>query len=374
MRRALTLVVIALTACTGSAGTPTRSLAPQASIAVMVHRAGVGEPYLVQLVNLAGTGGSWVQATTRSDKTLWFPLSKPCPEGIICNDGVSANSQMPETSISSTHVYFLDGEAQIKSLARDGTVASVQRIDAPANSQVMFAVSPDDRRIAVSVVTLATKRLPAAFSDRMYVEDLATGLHRVDLYSSSTLSEWPVGWHSGELVVALGGPELGTYDNPYGAIAYVLVDPATGRRLQSIDCAFGLLVAAGSACASGALGKQAWDGTESTFATSGKPTPHEVADELTIHLSPDGNRIAEAVTDRTTGATSTIVFHDGSATTMPDVAPQGWLDATHLVVSSIDVVDVVDVVSGTMSGMTGLQRISGQGVPRLAGTLPANLG
>ena len=386
MRKALGLAVIAvvaISACTGSAtaqpaASPSPSPAPPKSFAVMVHRAGVGEPYFVQLVGLDGTGGPWVQATSRSDKMLWFPLSAPCPKGALCGDGESANSQVPETSISATRVYFLDGETQIKSLAPDGTVSSVQSIDAPANSQVMFAVSPDDRRIAVSVVTLATKRLPTStLIDRMYVEDLGTGLNRVDIYTSSTVGEWPVAWHAGELVVALGGPELGNYDNPYGANGYLVVDPATGQKLQSIDCAFGLLVAAGSACGTGTFGKQAWDGTKSDFVIPGGTPPHDVLGEMVIHLSPDGTRLAaDVITDQKTGATSTKVFQNGSATTIPisNIAPRGWLDDTHLVVSSPDLVEIVDVVSGTMSKMTGLQLIVNQGMPVLAGTLPANLG
>jgi hypothetical protein len=343
----------------------------------MVHRAGLGEPYFVQLVGLDGKGGPWVSAKTRSEKTLFFPLSPPCPKGRICYDAETANYQMPETSISATHVYFLDGEDQIKSLSPDGTVASVQSIDAPANSQVMFAVSPDDRRIAVSVVTLATKRLPTStLIDRMYVEDLATGSNRVDIYTSPTLAEWPVGWHAGELVVAVGGPELGNYDNPYGAAGYLVIDPATGQRLQSIDCSFGLLVAAGTACATGALAKQGWDGAKSMFTMPAGPSPALVRNQMIVHLSPNGTRIAaEIITDQKTNASSTTVFHDGSATKIPgDVAPQGWMDATHLVVSSPDVVEIVDVSTGSNIEMKGLKIIGSQGMPQLAGTLPANLG
>jgi hypothetical protein len=355
----------------------------------MVHRAGGSEPYFVQLLTVNGQGGAWVQATTRSEKVLYFARSRQCPQGAICGDGETANSQMPETSISSTHVYFLDGESVIKSLAPDGIVAVVQSISAPANSQVVFAVSPDDRRVAVSVITLATGRLPnASFSDQMYVEDLVTGSNRVDLYSSSTLAEWPVGWHAGDVVVAAGTSELGTDDNVYGAIGYQVIDPATGQPVDSLDCAFGLLVAAGTACATGGcafnpgpctavtLAAQAWDGNKHPFVIPSGPSANILRGGLLVHLSPDGTRIAaEEVTNQLSGAGSTILFESGKATVIAqDYVPQGWLDSSHLVLGSADVVEVMDVNTGTSLMTTGLQRIPNQGVPQLAGVMPANLG
>ncbi len=355
----------------------------------MVHRAGGSEPYYVQLVNMGGHSGPWVQATTRSEKIFYFSRSTKCPKGAVCGDGETANSQLPETSISATHVYFLDGETVIKSLAPDGTVAVVQSISAPANSEVVFAVSPDDRRVAVSVITLATSRLPQfSFRDQMYVEDLVTGLNRVDLYSSSTVSEWPLGWHAGEVVVALGSSDLGTYDNVYGALGYQVVDPADGQPVASLDCAFGLLVAAGTACAtgwcdivpgpcpSGTLAAQAWDGTKRAFGIPSGPSAKVVRYGLTVHLSPDGARIAaEVVTDQVTGAGSTILFGSGKATVIAgDFVPQGWLDDTHLVLSNADVVELMDVNTGASAMTTDLQRIFGNGVPQLAGVMPANLG
>lgn len=369
------------------AGTTAPSQSSSGPWAVMVHRAGVGEPYFVQLVTMDGQGGPWTQATSRSSKTFFF--STPCPPGAMCAEGETANYRIPETSISATHVYFLDGETEIKSLAPDGAVAVVQNINAPANSQVVFAVSPDDRRIAVSVITLATGPLPAtSFSDQMYVADLASGLNRVDIYSSTQLAEWPVGWHQGALVVAIGSSDIGTYDNPYGATGYYVVDPATGRRVASLDCAFGLLVEGGSACATGwcaifegpcvpgTLARQAWDGTKTGFGLPAGSPAQIVRNGLVIHLSPDGTRLAaEVVTDQQAGKVSTLLFQNRAAGIIADgVSPQGWLDNTHLVVSSGSAVEIVDVAGGPERVMTGLKSIPQQGMPVLAGLMPANLG
>jgi hypothetical protein len=369
------------------ARTMTPSQASSSPWAVMVHRAGEGEPYFVQLVGPDGVGGPSVEPVTRSAKVYYFPPTS-CPPGAMCVSPETANYRLPETSISNTHVYFLDGDTVIRSLAPDGTVADVKTIHAAPNSQVAFSVSPDDRRIAISIITLATAQLPEPLDVQMYVEDVVGGSNRVDLYSSTTLAEWPIGWHAGNLVVAVGSQDIGTYDNPYAATGYQVVDSSSGRRLASLDCTFGLLVEAGSACATGwcaifegpcdpgTLGAQAWDGTKTAFSPPGGPPAHILRNGLEIHLSPDGTRLAaEVVTDQQTGAGQTMLFQNGVASIIAaDVYPQGWLDNTHLVVSSASAVEIVDVTGGPERTMTSLKSLPQQGMPVLAGVLPANLG
>jgi hypothetical protein len=334
-----------------------------------------------------GRGGPWVQPLSRANKT--FFLTTPCPPaGTMCANSENANYTLPETSTSRTRVYFLDGETEVKSLGTDGTVTSVKKIDAPPNSQVVFAVSPDDRKIAVSIITLATSFNPEIpFSERMYVEDLAGTANRVELYASHTQAVWPVAWHAGDLIVATGTMEP-TFDNPYAATGYQVFDPATGRRLASLDCAFGLLVRAGTACASGwcpifegpcdpgTLGVQAWDGAKTAFTIPSGPPAHILRNGLEMHLAPDGNRVAvEVVTDSKTGAGDTMLFQNGAARIVArDAGPQGWLDNTHLVVWSGGGVKIVDTTNGAEQLMTALKSIPQQGMPSLAGVLPADLG
>jgi hypothetical protein len=95
-----------------------------------------------------------------------------------------------------------------------------------------------------------------------------------------------------------------------------------------------------------------------------------------IHLSPDGMSLAvEVVTNQQTGAASTMLFQNGKSNLIAnDVAPKGWLDNTHLVVSSASEVDILDVTTGTRRPMTDLKRIPQQGTPEFAGVMPANLG
>jgi hypothetical protein len=353
-------------------GTGTAKPSLASPLAVIVYHLGAGKPYILQLVGLDGRGGSWVEPMSRSPKTFYFPATA-CPSGGPCANE-AANDNLPETSGSATHVYFLDGDTLIGSLAPDGTVALVETVNAPPNSQVVFSVSPDEQRIAISIITLATSASPNTLDVHMYVEDLVGGSKRVDLYSSTTLAEWPVGWHANNLVVGVGAADIATSDNPYGATGYLVIDPTTGARLVSLDCAYGLLVAAGTACPPlRDWRQQAWDGTQSAVDLHGWPMPAgRVLSGLVTHLSPDGAWIAAAsgpppLFVETTGSNS------GGYTAWG--VPLGWLDNTHLVVSSPSELEVVDITGAvTPVAITGLKTIPQQGEPALAGTLPANLG
>jgi hypothetical protein len=337
----------------------------------MVTQVGAGKPYVLQLVGLDGRGGPWVEPVTRSPKTFYFPATA-CPSAGPCAN--EAAKDLPETSSSATHVYFLDGDTVIGSLAPDGTVALVERVNAPPNSQVVFSVSPDERRIAISVITLATSASPATLDVHMYVEDLVGGSNRVDLYSSTTLAEWPVGWHAKNLVVGVGAPDIATSDNPYGATGYLVIDPATRRPLASLDCAYGLLVAAGTACPPlNDWRQQAWDGTQSAVDLHGWPMPiSRVFSGLVTHLSPDGVWIASA-SGPPPFFVETTNSNSGGYTAKG--VPLGWLDNTHLVVSSPSGLEVVDITGAvTVVAMTALKTGPQPGDSALAGTLPANLG
>jgi hypothetical protein len=306
----------------------------------------------------------------------------------MCTAAETANYRLPETSVSNTHVYFLDADTVIRSLAVDGTVAVVKTIHSQPNSQVVFSVSPDDQRIAISIITLATSQSTEPVDETMYVEDLTAQTNRVSLYSSRTLAKWPIGWHAGNLVVAVGAKDIGTYDNAYAATGYQVIDPATGRQMASLECVRGLLVAAGTACGSGfcssgtvcgpgTLGKEDWDGTKTLFSLPAGPPPRIfLAFATGAELSPDGSTVAaEVFTDPQASAYQTMLFQNGKATAlMSGSAPAGWLDSDHLILSSQNEMVIMDVASNTSIPLTGLQLIHGQGWPEIVGTLPSNLG
>jgi hypothetical protein len=383
-----------LAACSGSGSTgqvttspamsrPTAASSPAAGstvssttvgpLAVLVQRAGGAEPYVIQLVRPDGRALPAVHAVSRSLKT-YYPPASPCPSG-QCRGPATANYQLPETSVSATHVYFLDGESDLKSLSPSGTVALIRHLAVEANSNVAFAVSPDDRRIAIAVVTYAAAGSATSFDLRLYAEDLLDGGHRTEVYTSASVVEWPVGWHAGEVVLAIGDPGVFTGFNPYGALEYHLVDPASWTRQAVLSCTFGPLVVAGSACSKPpALGRQDWTGAALTFRLD--PTgPVSRLQPAYLALSPDGHQVAGGVRAAAAVAYDTELFEDGSESLLvAGAAPSGWLDARHLLVTAPTGPAIAAVPGGTLTPVTGLAPLPGQGWPSLLGVLPAFLG
>jgi hypothetical protein len=96
-------------------------------------------------------------------------------------------------------VYYLDGDSTLKYLASPGETGMVRDLGVGPNQEAVFAVSPDDRRIAVVILD----HLQYPVTTRLYVEDLATGSSHLELFSGTVL-EWPVAWYQGKLVVAVG--------------------------------------------------------------------------------------------------------------------------------------------------------------------------
>ena len=233
----------------------------------------------------------------------------------------AAGTPLPFVSASSSRVYFLDGDSQLKSFSPAGKVAAVRQISGNDHIRSAFAVSPDDRRIAIS--TIDYTQVPPFL--RLSVEDLNGG-NRTEIFSSGTLYVWPVAWHQAKLVVAVGDaypagpppqgsahpwclPAFGACvaDNPYAAThGYHVVDPADATRLASLGSTHceveGLLTPGGTMC------------RESTFK-GGLITPTtDCRPELTIC-----QRLVDwsgTITEWTTVATIWIGIINPSATQM----------------------------------------------------------
>jgi hypothetical protein len=380
--------VVLLAGCGSSSGTSPSTPAPASAsaapakstraanvgpYAVLVHRAGGAEPYVVQLVRGDGHALPAVHAVARSKKA-YLPNPTPCASGCSNPLATTANYQLPETSVSATHVYYLDGEADVKSLSPAGTVALVRHFDVAANSNLAFAVSPDDRRIAVAVITYATGLGAVPFSLSLWVEDLGGG-HRTEVFTSTSVVEWPVGWHADNLVVAIGDPGVYTGFNPYGAVEYHLVDSATWTRQAVLTCAFGPLVAAGTACwKRTVLGRQDWTGTIINYRLD-PAGPLSRIQATYLALSPDGRQIAGGLKVGSDGGYDTELFEDGAESLLvPGAAPLGWLDGSRLLVLAPAGPSIAAVPSGALTPVTGLMPLPGQGWPSLLGVLPAYLG
>ena len=191
-------------------------------------------------------------------------------EGADRSARVAGGTQLPMVSASQGTVYFLDGDGLVRFLRPNGQTGVAARVGGTDQVHAAFAVSPDDWRIAVSTIDYSTN--PPRL--RLDVQDL-NGAHSSEILTSTSTYLWPVGWHAGNLVLAVGDafPTTDTHfgseyefcdatfgpcvaDNPYGAThGYRVIDPTNGTivaTLASGDCpAIGLLTPVGTVCRTG---------------------------------------------------------------------------------------------------------------------------
>lgn len=262
---------------------------------------------------------------------------------------------LPSVSASRDKVYFLDGDSRVRAMTADGHLSDVTTITGNTSTEVVFAVSPDDKRIAVSLVDWGNH------DATVYVSELNGG-GRTDLFTSPSTTGyyWPVGWHGDSVLLAGGDPVTGA-PNQYDATVYGLIDPVAGaqlKRLGSGDCVpTGAITPAGFACVaspgskcvgpavatsgsstfySSCLRRVDWTGKETTFLVSA----YGGINDLVVHhaaLSPDGAVIATdglfwvgapnaaGFPGVVNGFTTSVPFN-----TMPAQPGIGFLDPTHV--------------------------------------------
>jgi hypothetical protein len=224
----LILVVVLLTACGAVASRPAASATPSPPHVAATPQA---SPTSSRSEFLAIVGGPKNESVSlvASDGTIVATAAVDLAP-------FRMHALMSWTSASRARLYYLNAGSEVRFLAPDGTNGTATRIALGASEQAGFAVSPDDTRIAVAVFSYTP--LPAGSYNgmRLYVEDLSGGGHHVDIFSSPTVAEFPVGWTSGRLVLAVSEPRCcdGQPRNPYDATSYHVVDPASATRLASL--------------------------------------------------------------------------------------------------------------------------------------------
>jgi hypothetical protein len=336
------------TATAGASPSPTSGASPSATPKSAALPLGIvvkdfiidgGTTYTINLVGVDGKVAATATGRKRSQ-----------PGGILV--------QMPSVSASNSRLYYLDGDSSVMFLKPDGTSGAATTISVDSNSAAVFAVSPDDSRIAVAVITF-----PFPAKTRIYVEDLTGGGHHVDLFSSGTVLEWPVGWHQGHLVIAVGAnahPQ-NSYDGfVYGYSGYHVADASTGTRLATVCDGYIASVPpvpAGTVCANyPKFLVSDWSGTT-------RPAPADQGCNGGA-LSPDGSMIADC---QGSPAVVTLVVVDGTQiATQYSGTPVGWIDSTHLVLSASNSdLSIIDARAFTKTP------IQAQGF--FAGTIPGAL-
>jgi hypothetical protein len=292
--------------------------------------------------------------------------------------------ELPYVTSSSSRVYYLDGDHDIRYLKADGASGHVTTVPGSATVHAAFAVTPDDARIAVALLDYSVSPVKLT----IYVEDIG-GAHHAVIFTSTDKYLWPVAWHSGHLVVAYMGPgdtpfkskfssfsysgrDLVHYPygpNPYGGINFHVINPVTAQRevIISGGGASGLLTKAGTAVVQG--DGVDWNG-QPIFWNS--PTDYG-SFSASGSLSPDGRIIAACCPQP--GATGRLVlWYPGGSTTIlavdvTSVDWVGWFDSSHLITGFYQRADgtpsVVDI------GSQQVTSTDAHGI--VAAMLPANL-
>jgi hypothetical protein len=170
----------------------------------------------------------------------------------------------PFASTSNDAIYYLNGDGLMR-LKLGGTPVHIRDLPGSSSVRVAFTVSPDDKKIAIATLTFAPTSSspsptgPKYLGMKLFVEDL-DGSNHVDIFSSITVAEWPVGWHGSELVIAVGAGPYGYFGyggslTPYPYFAFDgihVADSTTGRRTATLCAglpAVGLGTSKGILCA-----------------------------------------------------------------------------------------------------------------------------
>ncbi len=266
------------------------------------------------VASLVGTNGAVAGAVTATQRTP-----------IVTQGGHAV--PLPYVSASSTALYYLDGDSIVESLHPDGRRGAVANLNLAPAMEAAFAISPDDTKIAFSILDF--NHTPVQLT--LYTDNLVNTSARRVIFQSTSDYVWPVAWHAGLLVlahaygpyaedVAKAGPGL---DNPYSAISYHVVDPETAVRkvLMGACTVSGPLSPAGSGCIQG--GSIDWAGQTTDWSTNDWGSISSAA-----ALSPDGRWMA--ATPPTNPKVMAIYSTNGNIWTYldgPGVRDwAGWLD------------------------------------------------
>jgi hypothetical protein len=265
---------------------------------------------------------SYTVSIVYQDGMVWASAEATTPQVTNCGNGAAAVLP-PPVSTSNTRVYFMDAKGVVRYLAPNKDTGQATTVPAAtASRRSMFAVSPDDTRIAVVVDDFTS----TGASTHLYVEDLNGGGNHVDIYSESgSFTIWPVGWHGTNNLVVAKVPACTQGGGPFccGPLELHVVDPATGTRrftLGGSSCVIaGSPSPAGVACEDNSTFKQAtvlnWTaGTVRTLAINGPSF---------VYVSPGGSMVA-------------FVDNTGTSFTIGGGAINGmfacsWIDDQHVI-------------------------------------------
>ena len=286
------------------------------------------------LVDLLSLPNQYNVSVVGADAKPWAALRQAKRTPITTPAGHAIG--LPYVSTSLSALYFLDGDATVNALRlTDGSQGFVYKLSVGPGQEAAFSVSPDDKRIAVSVLDFTGPSVTVT----LYTDALVGGNKKV-IFTSTTNYVWPVAWHAGLLVlahaygpyeedIAKAAPDI---DNPYAAISYHVVDPATANRkvLMGSCTVSGPLSPSGSGCIQG--GTIDWSGNTTDWSSNDWGTRSSAA-----AISPDGQWVAAtdpnypqhmAIWRRADGLIANWVYSPGISEWA------GWLDNQTIIIGS----------------------------------------
>lgn len=333
-----------------TSGAPSASAAPSTSASAVPARLNgylaVWSGYPAQRLMLIDAHG-----TVLATASPWAPGRSRFRDPPLSNGpGTGDSDLMPYFSSSRTRLYYLDGDGNVRFLAIDGRSGLAKSLPVRSLQHAGFAVSPDDRTIAVSLIDYSVT--PHRIT--VYTEDLSGSAgHRV-LYTSTTRFAWPIGFVGDQILMAVGptGSQSGTGD-PYGAYyGYALLDRSGTftRRLcapnsndpADYGTARGPVDPDGATCdSSSGRVLQAWSGAQTALhdrACGADPVVEYSPDRRFILCS--GMRVVDV-------SGHELVTHTAHASDASDVR-FSWIDDFHVVIG----MDIVDIRTGASAPLT----------------------
>jgi hypothetical protein len=327
---------------TGSSPTPspTPTTAPAAEPFGVLGTSGIGQPgYQLSIVRGDGKVVGTAAAAPRS--------------GLQCIPAAGPILPFPSVSISNSRVYYLDGNTAVKYLTPDGSLGVATSVPGNGSIGSTFAVSADDKRIAV----VATDYSKQPLSYRIYVEDVAGGGNHVDVFSSTGSVPWAMGWRSGLLVLGItAGCTQG--GGPFSSFPweYHVVDATNANRSATLGSPNGCRIAslpvpAGALCqdSSGSASLVDWEGKIQRAIGLGTGQYYNFA------LAPSGSAAAaccEAAGNPVLGSqTSPLVHVPGGGDSL------GFIDDLHLLIGAVAVQSqsrVYNVTTGSSTPVSAL--------------------
>jgi hypothetical protein len=271
--------------------------------------------------------------------------------------GYSATAGQPvslPTSESATRVYFLDGDSTLRFLGLDGSKGVAAQLPGSSNSKVAFSVSPDNTRLAFSVMSWGSDE--RHFTEQSYVEDLGTGAHRTELFTltGGNVAEEPIGWINGDIVfgLLLSANQYGAGPTPPIFDAYHVANPLTGKRLATICAGSGnawvfdggdytplpsktaVLCRVGDQYQpDGTLELVSWSGNRlQSLGDSGCASPAAASPGGVVAIGGAVNAAPPGVSCANGSGSIKVIANSNSRTLAVAGLVEGWMDDTHLVV------------------------------------------